>query len=383
MALIQILIWLFLSFLSFILASHYRQESPKFSEFISSALLIGVVIEVVKYFFVVERLRDALEGEAMYVALFGGIAVLWQASRELSGYFGFGKDHRKEHISDGLREQILNLVENNSSLKNQSRRNKAIVDIANVLKREDREINVIELFKEFNKSYKRYKAAYHLKKGDYLAKNSIEEEIGTKELEKAEREYDKSTKTDPNNYVAWNQLGVVRERLEKYNEALNAYNQATQLKPDYSLAWYNQSVAMEKLESYEQEIICCENALRYCDNFVNSENSDHASECQEIYPSILINKGYALIKLERYSEALNCLEEALKLKLNHANTHYNLAYCYAEQGNLQLAIGKLKEAFRFDSSYQEILKKDQDFSEFKNRESSKFDQDFSEFLDQI
>lgn len=380
MTTIEILIWLFLSFLSFIVASYFRQESPNFIEISKSALEIFTIFQVVKYLFVLPRLSDALEGEAMYMALFGPIAVLCLAFIGLSRYFGLWKDHTEQPISDGLREQISNLVENNSSFNNQSRKNKAIDDIAKIIKGE--EIGTIKLFKSFNGAFKKHRVANHLKKGDSLAKNLPKEGNRNKQLEKAEKEYHKSTKIDPNNHVAWNKLGVVREWLGKYNESLEAYNKATKLKSDFFLAWYNQSVAMEKLKSYEQEIACCENALKYCNNFVSSPSSKNGSKCQEMYPSILINKGYALVKLEKYSQALDCFEQALQSKMNHANAYYNLAYLYAKQANFKLAREKLQKAFTFDRSYQESLKKDSDFNEFKDPESSQFNQGFCDFLDQ-
>ena len=377
MTTIQIVSWLFLSFLSFIVASYFRQESPNFIEISKSALEIFTVFQVVKYLFVLPRLSDALEGEAMYMALFGPIAVLCLAFIGLSRYFGLWKDHTEQLISDDLREQILNLIENNSNLNNQSRKNKAIDDIAKIIKGE--EIGTIKLFKSFNGAFKKHRAANHLKKGDSLAKNLPKEGNRNKKLEKAEKEYYKSTKSDPNNHVAWNKLGEVREWLGKYKEALEAYHKATQLKPDYYLAWYNQSVAMEKLELYKQEIACCENALTYCDN---STNSKKGSKCQEIYPSILIHKGYASVKLEKYSDALVCFEQALKFKINHASAYYYLGYLYAKQDNFKLAIEKLHEAFKFDPSYQERLRNDQDFREFKDPESSKYNPAFCQFLDQ-
>jgi tetratricopeptide (TPR) repeat protein len=46
---------------------------------------------------------------------------------------------------------------------------------------------------------------------------------------------------DPTNCMAWNDRGMILQRLHRYDEALTALNQAIRLDPSYSVAWLNRA----------------------------------------------------------------------------------------------------------------------------------------------
>ena len=54
-------------------------------------------------------------------------------------------------------------------------------------------------------------------------------------------------KTDSNNAIVWNNIGIIQFRQGKYREAVNAFGQATDINPEFTNAWYNKSLALVHL----------------------------------------------------------------------------------------------------------------------------------------
>lgn len=51
-------------------------------------------------------------------------------------------------------------------------------------------------------------------------------------------------KTDSNNSLIWNNIGIIQFRQEKYRDAVNAFGQATDINPEFTNAWFNKSLAL-------------------------------------------------------------------------------------------------------------------------------------------
>lgn len=69
---------------------------------------------------------------------------------------------------------------------------------------------------------------------------------------KAIEYYNNAIKIDPNNGVAYNNLGNVYFRgLSKSNIALNYYEKATQVEPSYNYGWLNLTLCQQKLGDKE------------------------------------------------------------------------------------------------------------------------------------
>ncbi|WP_288695305.1 tetratricopeptide repeat protein [uncultured Brachyspira sp.] len=57
--------------------------------------------------------------------------------------------------------------------------------------------------------------------------------------EEAIKDYDKAIELNPNNGAFYNNRGVSKENLEEYNEALKDYKKALELDPNYDTAREN------------------------------------------------------------------------------------------------------------------------------------------------
>lgn len=87
----------------------------------------------------------------------------------------------------------------------------------------------------------------------------------------------------PDSDVAWYNLGLAAQKLERWADAERAFARATTLKPDGVPAW--------------------------------------------------ASLGYARLKLERWAPAIDALETAVRLDPKHKLARLNLAYCYEKLGN--------------------------------------------------
>jgi len=54
-------------------------------------------------------------------------------------------------------------------------------------------------------------------------------------------------RTDSNNAIIWNNIGIIRFRQGEYREAVNAFGQATDTDPEFVNAWFNKSLALVNL----------------------------------------------------------------------------------------------------------------------------------------
>ena len=102
------------------------------------------------------------------------------------------------------------------------------------------------------------------------------------------------------------------------------------------------------LKRYEGVILCCDQALK-------------------IYPHgyAWMLRGDALAELGRYQEAIDsynrAIDRALRIKPSDGEVWYNIARCYALQGNKEQAIENLQRAIELKPQRRAMAKIDYDF----------------------
>lgn len=126
------------------------------------------------------------------------------------------------------------------------------------------------------------------------------------EVEKAAALLEEVLKVDPNNFGAWNDLGLALGHLGRNREALNSFDRCIEINPHIAHAWHNKgNLLLISLGREDEALRCYEEALK-CD------------------PQILqawYNKGTILLSKKRYEDAVKCFDEAIKL-----NDEYYLAW---------------------------------------------------------
>ena len=174
--------------------------------------------------------------------------------------------------------------------------------------------------------------------------------------EEAIAAYDRAIEIKSDYWEAWYERGLSLETLQRDEEAIASYQKAVELHPEFYLSWYRLGIIYSKLHRYEEAI----------------QAYDKALEIQPRNANIWTDKAVAFGYLKRYQEALDCCDRAINIDPRFFYAWYNKAGCYAEQGNLELAIESLKQTAKIDSAkLKQIIENDSSFDLIRNHQSFK------------
>ena len=119
--------------------------------------------------------------------------------------------------------------------------------------------------------------------------------------------YDEAIRLNPGYAKAYNNRGIEKESLGRYEEAISDFNKAIRLNPDYAKPYYNRGNAKESLGRYEEAISDYDKAIRLNPDYVKAYN----------------NRGIAKGTLGRNVEAISDFNEAIRLNPDYAKAYYN------------------------------------------------------------
>lgn len=206
---------------------------------------------------------------------------------------------------------------------------------------------------------------------------------------------------NPNFTAAYNNLGVLFARQEKYDEALEAYNKLLSINSNDAFAYYNLGNTYFKLRNFDAALQAYEKAIFTRSDYVESYNGigcvhlvlknydlaifsfRKALELRPDYLEVYSNlaaallgkgeyepalifcdksisknprshanfyiKGNILYELSKYRDALNSYKEAVKIDPMHIDSLLRIAICHRELNEFQEAV----------QTYFEIIKVDQ------------------------
>ncbi len=104
-------------------------------------------------------------------------------------------------------------------------------------------------------------------------------------------------------------------------------------------SWFLLSKAYDKIESYDNEIDALEQAL----------------EIDKRYLEAWRNKGEVHYKKSDYDEAIKCFEKVLEIEPESPETWNNIGLCYMKKGELDQALKSLDNALSLDESFTKAL----------------------------
>ncbi len=134
-------------------------------------------------------------------------------------------------------------------------------------------------------------AEKYLKKGIELSKNNL--------LKKANKQFDKALKINPNLDLAWSYKGHNLAILGKPEQGLELLNRALELNPSESIYWGYKAIAYrEQLNNYNDSVKCWHEALKLEPNRFWSD------------------LGVTHERFKKYREAVECMEKAILQKPN-------------------------------------------------------------------
>ncbi|GBO53247.1 hypothetical protein APA_1154 [Pseudanabaena sp. lw0831] len=181
--------------------------------------------------------------------------------------------------------------------------------------------------------------------------------------------YQSSVALNPDNSLAWRELGVSLEQLGLYESAIPSYQQAIKIDPKYAYPYTDLGDVYEAQGNYELAITSYQQAIEldpkkasYHHNLGNVYHSQGkyelaiASYQQAInldpkftYPHI--NLGSVYKEQEKYELAITSYQQVMILEPESAYHHITLGILYTEQGKYELAISFFLQAINLDSKF--------------------------------
>ena len=126
------------------------------------------------------------------------------------------------------------------------------------------------------------------------------------------KEYDENSeeysKYKNNYFIAYNNRGISKYKLEQYREAIKDFNKAIELNPDYSNAYSNRGISKQKLEQYR-------GAIKDYNKSIELNNNNYMA---------YNNRGTYKLDLKEYKEAIEDFNKAIELNPNYAQAYLNM-----------------------------------------------------------
>jgi len=141
---------------------------------------------------------------------------------------------------------------------------------------------------------------------------------------------------DPNSWMAYNNLGVVRFEKGQADEAIADYRRSLRLHPDYPEAHYNLGSALLHQGQVDDAIQECESALALLPN----------------EPDAHVVLGNAFLVKNEVDQAIGEYAKALTIRPDDSNAHYNLGVAFQQKGETGRAADEFEKAKELDRGHE-------------------------------
>jgi tetratricopeptide (TPR) repeat protein len=149
--------------------------------------------------------------------------------------------------------------------------------------------------------------------------------------------YEASLRLNPQQPMAYLNLGAVLQQQKRFKDAEDAYRGALRIKPDFALAAVQLGNALRAQGKTADAIASFRKAIE-----INPDNAD-----------IHYNFGLALQDCGRFEEAIASYRNALRLKPDRADIYVWLASAHQAKSDYPEAIANCQEALRLKPDYAE------------------------------
>ncbi|MGA1841786.1 MAG: tetratricopeptide repeat protein [bacterium] len=275
-------------------------------------------------------------------------------------------------LDDEVRERLLSLGYVWSEASDISDERPDPKDMIKLLERIDRGVSYIYMG-FYEKAQKEFQKVLKINPDNasvlfYLA--SVEERLGN--LEEADHLFRDVLKLSTHYLDVHNHLGVIYHKQGNLDKAVMEFELALK-QAEYPEVYYNLSVVLKQKGHYDEAVKAAKGAL-----FLNPKYTDalnqlgqlaidqgaldkaevYLKEALEIEPNHLEannNLGVVQHRKRRYAEAIRAFEKALSIDSNSPEALNNLGSVYLSQGKYDKAEAVFKEAIRIRPSYFEGL----------------------------
>ena len=142
--------------------------------------------------------------------------------------------------------------------------------------------------------------------------------------------------TNPDCWMAYNNLGVIQFEKGNVEDAIEKYQQSLGLHPDYPEAHYNLGSALLQNGYADEAIQQCEEALKIQPN----------------EPDAHVVLGNAFMAKQDVDRAIAHYEQALHVRPDDSNAHYNLGTALKQKGDAERAAQEYEKALELEGHRQ-------------------------------
>ena len=140
------------------------------------------------------------------------------------------------------------------------------------------------------------------------------------------------------NIMLFNLMAAANAGLKNLDHAIENFQKVLEINPQDPVAYYNIGNIYKEKKEYDAEIASYRKALKIKPDHFQSYN----------------NMGSALKAKGDLTAAIDSFEQALKIKPNFAKAHYNLGVALQEKGDLNASIKSYKQALKIQPDYTKV-----------------------------
>ena len=145
---------------------------------------------------------------------------------------------------------------------------------------------------------------------------------------------EKLVELKPDNETGYYNLGLMYQKVNKYEKAVEAFEKATKIKPDFEMAHTMMGVCYNNMKQYSNSNRAFEQVLK-----ISPDNVD-----------ALFNIGINNMLMKNFVAALDPLKRTIELKPDYAVAYYNLGIVYLNLNDRSSASHMLQKLNKLDTS---------------------------------
>jgi Flp pilus assembly protein TadD len=155
----------------------------------------------------------------------------------------------------------------------------------------------------------------------------------------AVHQFELALKANPDSAEAHNNHGSALKDLNRFDDALASYDRAVALKPDYPQAFQNRGDTLTRANRLEEALESYQRAIALKPDYAEAYNS----------------RGYALQQLDRVEEALASLDRVIALMPGAAEAYFNRGIALSKLNRIEEALASYDRAIALKPGYAQAL----------------------------
>jgi tetratricopeptide (TPR) repeat protein len=183
--------------------------------------------------------------------------------------------------------------------------------------------------------------------------------VDLKEFEKCKAHFDKAISLNPNNVAYWLDLGNAYASLKSdQHNAIKCYKTAAKINPLDEMAWNNIGVSYQALQKQEESIVYFQKALQL-------NPKDESAWINLGYSYFNLNQNKKTYHKDNYKKSISYISKALQINPSNKRANMDVASIYSIERNRDSCIWYLKRIFLLDPKFKSRLRTHETFEWLK------------------